>query len=38
MKSHEWTYKEMSLKVEVNQKKHKKVGENTGNIEKNFYE
>ena len=30
MKTNEWTYEEMSLKVQVNQKKPKKIGGNTG--------
>ena len=30
MKMNGWTYEEMSLKVQVNQKKCKKIGENTG--------
>ena len=34
MKTNEWTYEEMSLKVQVNQKKPKKIGENTGNKKK----
>ena len=39
MKTNEWTYEEMSLKVQVNQKKPKKIGENTGNKKKqNFYQ
>ena len=37
MKTNEWTYEEMSLKVQVNQKKTKKIGDNTGNI-RNFYQ
>ena len=31
MITNEWTYEEMSLKVQVNQKKPKKSGKNTGN-------
>ena len=39
MKTNEWTYEEMSLKVEVNEKKPKKIDENTGNKKKqNFYQ
>ena len=30
MKTNEWTHEEMSLKVQVNQKKPKKIGKNTG--------
>ena len=34
-----WTYEEMSLKVQVNQKNPKKIGENTGNKKKqNVYQ
>ena len=33
MKTNEWTYEEMSLKVQVNQKKPKWIGENKGNKE-----
>ena len=39
MKTNEWTHEEMSLKAQVNQKKPKKSGENTGNKKKqNFYQ
>ena len=39
MKTNEWIYEEMSLKVQVNQKKPKKIGENTGNKKKqNFFQ
>ena len=39
MKTNEWTHEEMSLKVEVNQKKPRKIGESTGNKKKqNFYQ
>ena len=31
MKTNQWTYEEMSLKVQVNQKKPRKIGENMGN-------
>ena len=34
MKTNGWTYDEMSLKVQVNLKKPKKIGENTGNKKK----
>ena len=39
MKTNGWTYEEMSLNVQVNQKKPKKIGENTGNKKnQNFYQ
>ena len=39
MKTNEWTHEEISLKVEVNQKKPRKIGESTGNKKKqNFYQ
>ena len=39
MKRNEWTCEEMSLKVQENQKKPMKIGENTGNKKKqNFYQ
>ena len=34
MKTNEWTYEEMSLKLLVNQKKPKEIGENPGNKKK----
>ena len=38
IKTNEWTHKEMSLKVQVNQKKPKKSGETTTNKKKqNFF-
>ena len=37
MKTNEWTYEEMSLQAQVNQKKPKKVGENTGNKKKKTF-
>ena len=39
MKTNEWTHEEMSLKVQVNQKKPKKSGETITNKKKqNFYQ
>ena len=39
MKTNGWTYEEMSLNVQVNENKPKKISENTGNKKnQNFYQ
>ena len=38
MKTNGWTYAEMLLQVQVNQKKPKKTGENTGNKKNNKFD